>query len=231
MRTKPIRAIAAAILTSMMMLSSCYHDADLSFVPPKPEPDPSIGCSQDVVYFQNTVLPLVMNSCGKSGCHDQATQKAEVVLTDYNNIVSHIVPFDPQSSELYTMLFSNSDGRMPPDGPLTMNQKSIIYWWIMQGGYNNRCDSALCDTTDITYGNTLKPILDTWCIGCHSGSQPEAGYSLDTYTGLVDCANSGRLMGAIKHLSGYSAMPQGGAMLSSCQINQFQKWIDTGMPQ
>jgi hypothetical protein len=222
------------LLFSILLLSfaSCHHDADLTIEPPRPAPPGTeFKCSHDTIYFQNSVYPVILSGCAKSGCHDQATQKADVVLENYTDIYRLIVPFNPQSSKLYIMLFSNSDGRMPPDAPLTMDQKSIIYWWIKQGGYNNRCDSTGCDSTNVTYTLSIQPILQSWCVGCHGGSSPANGLSLDTYDNAKACAQGGRLMGAIRHDPGYKYMPNGGAKLSSCEIALFQKWINLGEPQ
>jgi hypothetical protein len=211
---------------------SCHHTADLSVEPPKPPPPGTeFKCSHDTIYFNNSVYPIILSGCAKSGCHDQSTSKGDLVLDSYPNIYRLVVPFDPQSSQLYWMLFSNSQGRMPPDAPLSMEQKSIIYWWIKQGGYNNRCDSTGCDSTNVTYTHSIDPILQAWCVGCHSGSNPSNGLSLDTYDNAKACAESGRLMGAIRHETGYKEMPNGGAMLSPCEIDLFQKWINLGEPQ
>jgi len=219
-------------LLSVFLFSYCHHDADLNFEPPKPpEPGSEFKCSHDTIYFQNTVFPLVLTGCAKSGCHDQGTQKSELVLDNYNSIYRLVKPFDPQNSELYIRLFSNSAGRMPPDNPFTLDQKSIIYWWIKQGAYDNGCDSAGCDSTNVTYTKSIQPIINMWCLSCHSGSNPSNGLSLETYDQVVACANSGRLMGALRHELGYFAMPQGGTSLSTCEINLFQKWINIGKPQ
>jgi hypothetical protein len=40
-------------------------------------------------------------------------------------------------------------------------------------------------------------------------------------------ADNGRLMGSIKQLTGYSAMPVGGK-LADCEITQIQKWVNAG---
>jgi len=222
------------LLLSILLLSvaSCHHDADLSIAPPKPAPPGSeFKCSHDTIYFQNSVYPVILSGCAKSGCHDQTTQKGDLILDNYTDIYRQIVPFDPQNSRLYFMLFSNSDGRMPPDSPFSTEQKSIIYWWIKQGGYNNRCDSTGCDSTNVTYTLSIQPILQVWCVGCHGGSSPANGLSLDTYDNARACAQGGRLMGALRHETGYKYMPNSGGMLSPCEIALFQKWIDLDEPQ
>jgi hypothetical protein len=228
-----MRKIFKGILIPVFLLAiaSCHHSADLSVAPPKPPPPgPEFKCSHDTIYFSNSVLPVIISNCAKSGCHNQSSHREDLVLDNYTSIVSLVSPFNPQESKLYKVLFSNPQERMPPGTPLSMDFKSIIYWWIAQGAYNNHCDSAGCDTTLVTYTKSIQPITQSWCVGCHGGSKPANGQSLETYEDVVSCANSGRLMGAIRHESGYSPMPQGGFMLSPCQINLFQIWINTGKP-
>jgi hypothetical protein len=216
---------------ALMFNLACYHDADLSFEPPRPDPPPpGFLCAPDTVYFANTVYPVILTSCATSGCHDQSTQKGGLELDTYPWISTLVVPFNPQASELYIRLFSNSGGRMPPDAPLSQEKKSIIYWWIAQGGYNNRCDSAGCDSLNVTYTSTINPIIQLWCIGCHSGSKPGGNILLETYDQVVAAANSGKLMGAIRWESGFAQMPKAGGPLSPCNIDLFEKWIRTGKP-
>jgi hypothetical protein len=220
------------IILMVVGILACHHNADLSIAPPKPAPPgPEFKCSHDTIYFNNTVLPVIITGCAKTGCHDETSHKSGHILDNYTDIYKLVVPFDPQSSKLYVVLFSNSQGRMPPNSPFNNDQKSIIYWWIAQGGYNNRCDSAGCDSSNVTYTSSINPIVQAWCIGCHGGSAPANGLSLETYGEVVACANSNRLMGALRHETGYFAMPKGGAILSPCEINLFQKWIDTGERQ
>jgi hypothetical protein len=224
--------LSLLLLAAVFIFTLCYHDADLSVAPQKPpQPGPEFKCSHDTIFFYNSVLPVILTGCAKSGCHDEATQKGELVLDNYYRIREQVIPFDPENSELYIKLFSNAEGRMPPDTPLDMVQKSIIYWWISQGAFNNRCDSIVCDSANVTYTISIQPILQTWCLGCHSGSNPSNGLSLTTYDETVACANSGRLMGALRHEQGYFAMPKGGYTLSPCEIDLFQKWINIGKPE
>jgi hypothetical protein len=227
-----LSSLKAVIIIIALAVTSCHHNADLSIAPPKPSPPgPEFKCSHDTIYFRNSVLPVIITGCARTGCHDEATHKANHILDNYAGIISLVSPFDPQGSKLYTVLFSNPQKRMPPGSPFSMDLKSIIYWWIAQGAYNNKCDSAGCDSTNVTYTASINPIVQNWCIGCHGGSNPANGMNLETYAGVVACANSNRLMGALLHETGYYAMPKGGEMLSACEINLFQKWIILGKPQ
>src|SRR5512146_2995089 len=40
-------------------------------------------------------------------------------------------------------------------------------------------------TQSLTYTKDLKPIFDSDCVVCHSGSRPSAGYSMTTYAGVT----------------------------------------------
>jgi hypothetical protein len=41
-------------------------------------------------------------------------------------------------------------------------------------------------------------------------------------------ATDNRLLGVIRHLKGYKAMPLGGQKLPVCQIEQISKWVKNG---
>jgi hypothetical protein len=227
-----LSSLKALTFILALIITSCHHNADLSVAPPRPiPPGPEFLCSHDTIYFRNSVLPVILTGCARVGCHDEASHKSNKVLDNYAGIINLVTPFDPQNSKLYLVLFSYSEGRMPPSTPFNLNQKSIIYWWIAQGAYNNTCDSAGCDSSNVTFTSSISPIVANWCLGCHGGSSPAYGISLETYNDVVACANSNRLMGALRHQTGFYPMPKGGESLSPCEINLFQDWINLGKPQ
>jgi hypothetical protein len=88
-----------------------------------------------------------------------------------------------------------------------------------------------CDTLNISLSNSIKPILSNNCYSCHSNSNSGtfgAGINLETYSGLVEMVNRGRLIGAITHSPGFIAMPQGGTKLDDCSISKIRAWINGG---
>jgi uncharacterized membrane protein len=92
--------------------------------------------------------------------------------------------------------------------------------------------STSCDLENVTFAATIKPILQASCYSCHSNANyvnKGSGIKLENYEDVKIQASS-RLMGAIKHASGYVQMPQGGGKLPDCEINKIQRWIDNGMP-
>jgi hypothetical protein len=90
--------------------------------------------------------------------------------------------------------------------------------------------SSPCDDTVVTFSKTVKPILQV-CQTCHSNSRALSdggGIKIQDYADVVKLVTNGKLMGSIRHESGYIAMPSGGGKLVDCEINQLQKWIDNG---
>lgn len=88
-----------------------------------------------------------------------------------------------------------------------------------------------CDTVAISYASKVKPILETSCFACHSEAIQQNGIDLETFDQLKNYALNGSLLGSIKHARGYSAMPQGGSKLSTCDIAAIESWIKAGTPQ
>jgi hypothetical protein len=90
--------------------------------------------------------------------------------------------------------------------------------------------SSQCDTNNVSYTTVISPILLQNCAlpGCHASSSPTGGYTLDNYNGVRSIVLSGRIIGAISHLAGYSPMPKDAAMLDACQIGQITSWINQG---
>jgi mono/diheme cytochrome c family protein len=191
-------------------------------------PPPVSKCSPDTIYFTNTLGPLILNSCGltTSRCHN--TGGNSPLLTTYANIRANVVPGSPSSSRLYTVLSGTGENAMPrsPVSPFTAAQKLLVYNWIMQGAKNNSCVDATCDTTTVTYSGTIASIFSTNCIGCHSSSGTSTT-KLDSYTGAKAAVTAGRILGAIQHVTGYTAMPPGG-QLSTCDIGKIKAWIYRG---
>ena len=87
-----------------------------------------------------------------------------------------------------------------------------------------------CNTDNVSFSQTITPIINNNCVSCHTEVDGSGGISLANYADIVSCANSGKLLGSIKQESGYKAMPQGGSPLSDCSISQVEAWIQQGTP-
>lgn len=86
-------------------------------------------------------------------------------------------------------------------------------------------EPEVCDTSNISYDNTVVPILQNQCYACHSGGTTNGGIDLSNYETVVFLAQSGTLAGVINHAEGYTNMPPF-TKLNSCEILQIEKWID-----
>lgn len=90
--------------------------------------------------------------------------------------------------------------------------------------------TAACDTTDVTFTNNVFPVINSNCTSCHSGSAPSGNIRLENYNDISAAANDGRLLGVIRHESGWSPMPKGGGKLNDCDIAEIEAWVNDGTP-
>jgi cytochrome c5 len=88
-----------------------------------------------------------------------------------------------------------------------------------------------CNTDNVSYSQTVLPILDNSCVSCHAGAGASGGVRLDSHSAVAAAAASGKLLGAIKHESGFSAMPQGAPKLSDCNISTIEALVQQGSQQ
>jgi len=87
-------------------------------------------------------------------------------------------------------------------------------------------DTLLCDSSNVTYPGTVVPILNTYCISCHSAPTPAGALDFNDYGDVAFIAESGQLLGSINHDEGYSPMPEGGDKLSNCEIALVEIWVN-----
>jgi len=90
-----------------------------------------------------------------------------------------------------------------------------------------------CDTVNVTFSTSVKPILQQYCLTCHSNSKAASlglGIKLEDYADVKIRADNGKLYGTVAHLPGYSPMPKGGSKISDCSISIIKAWIDSGSP-
>ena len=176
-------------------------------------------------------VPLAAN-CATAGCHDAVTASDGVILTDYANVfnTADVRPGDPASSDLYEVITeSDPSKRMPPPpaSPLSAADIALIQKWIQQGAPDNYCDD--CDTTDLKFSTHVLPLTQQFCQSCHGNAVQNGGVKLTTHSEVLDAVVNRNLLGSIKHMAGFKAMPPG-TKLPDCEIRKIEIWIDEGMP-
>lgn len=188
------------------------------------------ACEENVVYFENQVLPIFISNCAISGCHDTQSAEEGVVLINYTTISKKMKPGDPSDSEYYTVLLDTKSDELMPRDPntekgfsLPADQLNLIKTWIEQGAKNNYCDQ--CDTTAYTYSGTIKAIVDQNCAtssACH-GSGTQYG-NFTTYNGLKSRVDNQFVQ---KRAIVNKDMPPAGP-IPDCELLLIKNWIDHG---
>lgn len=223
----------AFILLGFMILSlfSCKHD---SFIKPLEPKGNDTHTSVDTgICFERDILPIFTSNCAMSGCHDVGTASEGFVFNNYENITSKdFTAGNPYDTELFEKITEDDPDKIMPPPPreaLNASQIALIKRWIEEGAKNSSgCNSNGCDTSNVTFGTIIQPIINTNCKGCHNTASAGGGFNFEAYDGIKAAIDANKLLGSIKHLSGYIAMPQGGRQLSDCNIRQIEIWIADG---
>lgn len=88
-----------------------------------------------------------------------------------------------------------------------------------------------CESSEMSYQSDIAPIIATHCLVCHSASANLGNITLESHSDLKQVVESGRLLGAIKHLPGFAPMPQVGEKLSDCNLEKISNWVEDGAPE
>lgn len=228
-----------------IILVSCEHDPLYTDVVTEDPTDPGDGggdgggdnngnsCDPNLTYFANDVMPIIASNCAITGCHGGGSAQDGIELSTYEGILDIIDVDDPVDSELIEVITEDDPDKImppPPNNQLTEEQISTLLAWISQGAQNNECTNASCDLTNVNFSESVWPIIQNNCTGCHSGGNPSGGISLTDYSDVSQVAASGILSAVINHESGVVPMPFNTNQLSQCDIDKIDTWIDAGYP-
>jgi hypothetical protein len=202
----------------------------------------TITVHKDTVCFNQNILPMFINNCAMDKCHNGSFQGEEdnlYALNSYSTIRAHVIPFNPDASIVYEAVNGFTEEFMPPPPKpaLTAVQKNLLRKWITDGALNSDCPNSSCDTNETLIGFTakVKPIIDNYCISCHNASVLSGGVNLNGYPQVKYYAETVRnniplLLGTIRHLTGFKAMPPS-YKLDDCSIRKIEMWINQGRLQ
>jgi hypothetical protein len=123
--------VVIIILTSASWIASCTHDAKISDLPE--------------ICFEGDVLPIFLNSCAISGCHN-GQGESDLILNNYAGIRHGVVPGSLNSSSIYKAITTTmGENKMPPDQPVSLENRTIIALWIQQGAKETLCPERIAD--------------------------------------------------------------------------------------
>ncbi len=218
------------IISVLLWVSSCRHDALI----PSNIPE---------ICFEKEVLPIFLNNCSMAGCHDgQGESRA------YNNYIdiSHgVAAGNPNGSRLYQSIIGKSgEGRMPPDKPLSLENRMIIRLWIEQGAGLTICpDTVALPPVAQAYVNPracfsrdILPVLISSCAmaKCHDAASHAEGYTFVSYSSTMSAVTpknpgASRLYQSIIATGGENRMPPyPKPLLAQAQIDSIAAWIRYG---
>ncbi len=85
--------------------------------------------------------------------------------------------------------------------------------------------SPIANNNDLSYQYTVEPIIESYCIACHSGKSPAAGLNLTAYDAIVNKIENGNLLHRINDAK--NPMPPGGLMPT--EVRQvISEWSNNG---
>ncbi len=184
------------------------------------------------VCFETDVLPVFASYCSSGGCHNPTDRVDGYDLTNYEGIMRGVKPKSVMSSKLLQSMRKSSGEPMPPKSyPQPSGaQIATIKAWVRSGAANTtNCATSTCDTSAaVTYSANIQPLLATYCIGCHSGSNASGNIELVSFSGVQQSALDGSLAGSLKGDPDFSFMPPNSRPLPDCDIYQIEKWVAAG---
>ena len=180
----------------------------------------SVTQPRDTICFSSDILPLIISTCAKPGCHTQLNSYATVMSS---GIVRTGIA---TSSQLYSYAKNGSSKmKVGTQSLVKLDTASLskIAKWINAGAINSICNN--CDTVNVKYSTHIQPLIQSYCLGCHAST---SGTLLTNYTQVKTSIVNGKFYCAINQTTGCLPMPQGGSKLSTCKIRMVKIWIDAG---
>lgn len=184
------------------------------------------------ICFERDILPLFVSNCAKSGCHNATSHREGLRLYTYNGIIAGgIKAGNPSTSRLYANItngYMNSTAGSSSYGNLTAAQVALIKRWILEGAKNGTNCPNMCDSNSFAFKANIDPLVQKYCIACHTSGNPSGGAAFDSYAGVKASVDKGVFWNRL-NATGGSIMPPAGK-LSTCQLTQFKKWINAKAP-
>ena len=221
----------ALIIFPFLFTNSCRHDP--------------MGIDQlDTVCFQSQILPMLKTSCGM--CHGSG-REGGFDPNSYTGIIRIVKAGDATNSKLYEVITNRGgEGMMPPNRPLTKDQRTLILVWIEQGAQNTTCDTTggggggpQYNMDTICFTQNIAPIFQSNCgkTGCHDVTSHKEGYVLTNYNTIMQNSegivphypNSSKLFTITSSSAGEDIMPPSpNPPLTSAQRELLRQWIADG---
>jgi len=231
----------------MKVLILCFGCLFGLFTGPSCTSDPQGLEGIDSVCFETQIQPLLKSSCGN--CHSGSNPEEGYSFDTYDEILSSVEPGNARKSKLYQAITAVwMPNLMPPDQPLSVEDRTLIKVWIEQGAKNTICSSnfpgnpdvpgLIYNTDTICFNLDILPLLSSSCgkSGCHDAITAEEDIVISNYknigqnTKLVKAGNysESKLYKVLVDNGDDRMPPSPENPLSQDQINKIKKWISEG---
>lgn len=213
-----------------------------SFIFPACHHESLLTDDMDTVCFYGQVMPILQTSCGIAGCHDGSQEG--FLTASYSSVMMSVVPGDPRGSKLYRVITDiYGDEMMPPDRPLTKDQRSLIQVWIAQGAMETTCvteeeGDTIRPSDSVCFVQHIFPIFISSCAmaNCHDGlsqHEDEELFALNSYNTIRLHVKPYNPAGSevYKAVTGQGEdfmPPSPNKPLAPSQVGLLWKWINEG---
>ena len=85
-----------------------------------------------------------------------------------------------------------------------------------------------CNTENASYSGVVLSIISDNCYTCHDANSNFGNVTLEGYTALKTYVDNGKLLGVIRHETGFSPMPKNQPQLVECDISKIEAWVNEG---
>jgi hypothetical protein len=121
----------------------------------------------------------------------------------------------------------------------TLLSIAVLFLLLLSGCYYDSQEylypqlNTQCDTTNVTYATSIQPVMQNYCLSCHSNASAGAlggNIKLENYADLKIYADNGILYKVVSHDPSVPAMPLGANKLDDCTLAIIKIWVDAGAP-
>ncbi len=227
---------------------------------------PAAGAAAGGGAFERDVAPILAARC--LNCHGTDNPRGNLLLETFAGMERGgdsgplLVPGKPANSLLIERISATGNLRMPKTGgPLSADEIGKITAWVAGGAkFAGKKSTPLGDLKaseegaktaatpiqinkptggeTVSFTKDIAPWMSNLCVNCHSGNNPRAGYSLETFEKLMKGGKSGRVVlpgntedSRMWHLVGKQdpiKMPPGQALITPTNHKNLKIWIEEG---